>query len=79
MVYVALRLLPPCDRPCGVFQTLDMQLSVCWSCNQVHLIVATSEGLLYEYAIEDLDSPHGPKCSLGGEWTLLGAAGLTSS
>ena len=43
---------------------------------QVSLLVATSEGLLYEYAVEDLANPQGPRCSLGGEWALLGSAGL---
>lgn len=42
----------------------------------VSLLVATAEGLLYEYAIEDLANPQGPRCSLGGEWALLGSAGL---
>ncbi len=44
---------------------------------QVGLVVATAEGLLYEYGIRDLSSQHGPKWSLEGEWTLLGAAGLS--
>jgi hypothetical protein len=40
---------------------------------QVALVVATAEGLLYEYAIEELSSASGPKCSLSGECTLLGS------
>jgi hypothetical protein len=46
------------------------------SARQISLLVATSEGLLYEYAIEDLAGPQGPRASLGGEWALLGSAGL---
>jgi hypothetical protein len=45
---------------------------------QVLLLVATAEGILYEYAIEDLANPQGPRCALGGEWALLGSAGLAS-
>lgn len=45
---------------------------------QVSLVVATAEGLLYEYSIEELSSSTGPKCSLAGEWTLLGSTGLSS-
>jgi hypothetical protein len=45
---------------------------------QVTLVVATAGGLLYEYSIEQLSSPAGPKCSLGGEWTLLGSSGLSA-
>ncbi|GBF88547.1 autophagy 18 related protein [Raphidocelis subcapitata] len=40
------------------------------------LLVATAEGLLYEYALDDLANPQGPTCALGGEWALLGSAGL---
>ncbi|KAI8477507.1 MAG: WD40-repeat-containing domain protein [Monoraphidium minutum] len=40
------------------------------------LLVATSEGILYEYALEGLAGPQGPRCALGGEWALLGSAGL---
>ncbi|KAF8066255.1 ATG18B [Scenedesmus sp. PABB004] len=43
---------------------------------QVSLVVATAGGLLYEYAVEELRGPSGPRCSLSGEWALLGAAGL---
>jgi hypothetical protein len=46
---------------------------------QVVLVVASAAGLLYEYLLEDLTSPHGPRCSLGGEWALLGATHLASS
>jgi autophagy-related protein 18 len=42
----------------------------------VSLLVATAEGLLYEYLLEDLANPQGPACALGGEWALLGSAGL---
>lgn len=46
---------------------------------QVSLVVATAGGLLYEYSIEDLhNTTAGPKCSLGGEWTLLGSTGLAA-
>lgn len=37
---------------------------------QVVLLVATSEGLLYEYGLTDLGNPNGPKCALEGEWVL---------
>lgn len=40
---------------------------------QVSLVVATAEGLLYEYSVEELAAPGGPKTSLAGEWTLLGS------
>lgn len=43
---------------------------------QVSLVVATEEGILYEYAIEDLAGAAGPKCTLSGEWALMGSAGL---
>lgn len=45
---------------------------------QVTLVVATAEGLLYEYSIEELSAPAGPKCSLAGEWALLGSTGLSA-
>jgi hypothetical protein len=44
----------------------------------VTLVVATAEGLLYEYGIEELNSSTGPKTSLAGEWTLLGSTGLSA-
>lgn len=52
--------------------------TVCCMCLQVTLVVATAGGLLYEYSIEDLSNETGPKCSLGGEWTLLGSTGLSA-
>jgi hypothetical protein len=45
---------------------------------QVTLVVATAGGLLYEYSVEELSAAAGPKCSLGGEWTLLGSTGLAA-
>jgi hypothetical protein len=53
-------------------------VSLCCA-KQVSLVVATAEGLLYEFVVEDLHSSTGPKCSLGGEWTLLGTTGLTAA
>jgi hypothetical protein len=40
----------------------------------VVLLVASEEGIFYRYSIDELRNPHGPKCSLAGEWTLLGSA-----
>ena len=42
------------------------------ACLQVLIVVLTLEGLLYQYSIEDLGNAQGPKCSLQGEWALLG-------
>ncbi len=39
----------------------------------VTVVVATAEGLLYEYSLTDVANPHGPKCALEGEWSLLGS------
>lgn len=37
-------------------------------------MVATLGGFLYEYAVTDLSAvPDGPRCSLEGEWSLLGS------
>ena len=35
------------------------------------VMVATAEGLFYEYHMQDLKSPHGPTCTLEGESYLL--------
>lgn len=40
---------------------------------QVLLLVATPEGLLYEYSMSDLGNTNGPKVALEGEWALLGS------
>jgi hypothetical protein len=36
----------------------------------VTLVVATAEGLLYEYGLADLGAAVGPKCALVGEWVV---------
>lgn len=59
-------------------QLLTLDASPSFALLQVSLVVATAEGLLYEYSIEELSSSTGPKCSLAGEWTLLGSTGLSS-
>lgn len=40
------------------------------------VLVATQEGLLYEYGLSDLLNPQGPKCCLEGEWSLLGSGSV---
>ncbi|KAG2497035.1 hypothetical protein HYH03_005037 [Edaphochlamys debaryana] len=40
------------------------------------IMVATQEGLLYEYSLSDLLNPQGPKCSLEGEWAMLGSGSV---
>lgn len=37
----------------------------------VNVMVATAEGLLYEYHVQDLKAPQGPTCTLEGESYLL--------
>lgn len=37
----------------------------------VCVMVATAEGLFYEYHMQDLKSPQGPTCTLEGESYLL--------
>lgn len=37
----------------------------------VCVMIATAEGLLYEYHMQDLKSPKGPTCTLEGESYLL--------
>ena len=40
---------------------------------QVAVLVATAEGILYEYAIRGLRAPSGPSCALEQESFLLRA------
>ena len=37
----------------------------------INVMVATAEGLLYEYHVQDLKAPQGPTCTLEGESYLL--------
>lgn len=40
------------------------------------VMVATLEGLLYEYSVSELLNPHGPKVNLEGEWSMLGSGSV---
>ncbi|GIL62563.1 hypothetical protein Vafri_16758 [Volvox africanus] len=40
------------------------------------IMVATQEGLLYEYSLTDVVNPQGPKCNLDGEWSMLGSGSV---
>ncbi|GLI62273.1 hypothetical protein VaNZ11_004880 [Volvox africanus] len=40
------------------------------------IMVATQEGMLYEYSLTDLLNPQGPKCNLDGEWSMLGSGSI---
>ena len=40
---------------------------------QVAVLVATAEGILYEYAVRNLRAPQGPACALEQESFLLRA------
>ncbi|GIL90354.1 hypothetical protein Vretimale_18184 [Volvox reticuliferus] len=40
------------------------------------IMVATQEGLLYEYSLTDLLNSQGPKCTLDGEWSMLGSGSI---
>ena len=40
-------------------------------CAQVAVLVATAEGILYEYAVRNLRAPQGPACALEQESFLL--------
>ena len=37
----------------------------------INVMVATAEGLFYEYHVQDLKAPQGPTCTLEGESYLL--------
>ncbi|GFH18157.1 hypothetical protein HaLaN_14909 [Haematococcus lacustris] len=39
----------------------------------VSLTVATQQGRLYEYELNELRSPAGPRCCQTGEWDMLAA------
>ena len=41
------------------------------SVGTVNVMVATAEGLFYEYHVQDLRGPQGPTCTLEGESYLL--------
>ncbi len=43
--------------------------------DSLSLVVATAEGLIYQYGIEGLRGAAAPRCSLEGEWSILGPAG----
>jgi hypothetical protein len=63
---------PRC-APVGALDQAQLLLLLLLPLLQVSLLVASAEGIFYRYSIDDLRNPNGPKCSLDGEWTLLGS------
>ena len=57
----------PSDTPAGNRQS-DTSSN---SSSTVCVMVATAEGLFYEYHMQDLTNPQGPTCTLEGESYLL--------
>jgi len=57
---------------CLAYGALSSTL-VCGLAAQVAVLVATAEGILYEYAIRGLRAPNGPSCALEQESFLLRA------
>lgn len=51
--------------------TLAEDLNANAGIGTVNVMVATAEGLFYEYHLQDLKAPQGPTCTLEGESYLL--------
>ena len=51
--------------------TLAEDLNANAGVGTVNVMVATAEGLFYEYHVQDLKAPQGPTCTLEGESYLL--------